>query len=104
MTTRPTIALVRGDITEQHADILVNAATSSLPGDGAAEPEILAARRDLRASHHGKGLQAGQAVATTAGRRAACGVRRPHSGRSLIPHEGPFGVAGLDQTAAAALT
>ncbi|MEU0133928.1 O-acetyl-ADP-ribose deacetylase [Streptomyces sp. NPDC006296] len=76
MTTRPTIVLVRGDITEQHADVLVNAANSSLLGGGGVDgaihrrggPEILSACRDLRASHYGKGLPTGQAVATTAGR------------------------------------
>ncbi|MFH9467565.1 O-acetyl-ADP-ribose deacetylase [Streptomyces clavifer] len=76
MTTRPTITLVRGDITDQHADVLVNAANSSLLGGGGVDgaihrrggPEILAACRDLRASHYGKGLRTGQAVATTAGR------------------------------------
>ncbi|MEV7108016.1 O-acetyl-ADP-ribose deacetylase [Streptomyces atroolivaceus] len=79
MTTRPTITLVQGDITEQHADVLVNAANSSLLGGGGVDgaihrrggPEILAACRDLRASHYGKGLQTGQAVATTAGRLRA---------------------------------
>ncbi|MFC9948537.1 O-acetyl-ADP-ribose deacetylase [Streptomyces pratensis] len=76
MTTHPTINLVRGDITEQHADVLVNAANSSLLGGGGVDgaihrrggPEILAACRALRASHYGKGLSTGQAVATTAGR------------------------------------
>ena len=74
MTTRPTIIVVRGDITDQHADVLVNAANSSLLGGGGVDgaihrrggPEILAACRDLRASHYGKGLRTGQAVATTA--------------------------------------
>ncbi|MGN9789859.1 O-acetyl-ADP-ribose deacetylase [Streptomyces sp. OZ13] len=72
----PTVTLVRGDITEQHADAIVNAANSSLLGGGGVDgaihrkggPEILAACRALRASHYGKGLPTGQAVATTAGR------------------------------------
>ncbi|WP_371611949.1 O-acetyl-ADP-ribose deacetylase [Streptomyces clavifer] len=76
MTTRPTIIVIRGDITDQHADVLVNAANSSLLGGGGVDgaihrrggPEIVAACRDLRASHYGKGLRTGQAVATTAGR------------------------------------
>ncbi|MFE4693299.1 O-acetyl-ADP-ribose deacetylase [Streptomyces sp. NPDC056749] len=75
-TTGPTLVLVHGDITKQHADALVNAANSSLLGGGGVDgaihrrggPEILAACRALRASHYGKGLQTGQAVATTAGR------------------------------------
>ncbi|KAK1181765.1 O-acetyl-ADP-ribose deacetylase [Streptomyces sp. NBS 14/10] len=71
-----TITLVRGDITDQHADAIVNAANSSLLGGGGVDgaihrrggPEILEACRALRASHYGKGLPTGRAVATTAGR------------------------------------
>ncbi|QGV77772.1 O-acetyl-ADP-ribose deacetylase [Streptomyces ficellus] len=70
------ITLVRGDITEQHADALVNAANSSLLGGGGVDgaihrkggPDILAECRALRASRFGRGLPTGQAVATTAGR------------------------------------
>ncbi|PSM43074.1 O-acetyl-ADP-ribose deacetylase [Streptomyces dioscori] len=70
------IELVRGDITEQSVDAIVNAANSSLLGGGGVDgaihrrggPEILAECRKLRASHYGKGLRTGQAVATTAGR------------------------------------
>ncbi|MFE1209350.1 O-acetyl-ADP-ribose deacetylase [Streptomyces albidoflavus] len=73
------LTLVKGSITEQDVDAVVNAANSSLLGgsgvDGAIHrqggPEILAACRDLRASHYGKGLPAGEAVATTAGRLPA---------------------------------
>lgn len=69
------ISLVLGDITEQHVDVVVNAANSSLLGgsgvDGAIHrrggPTILAECRDLRARQYGGGLPTGDAVATTAG-------------------------------------
>ncbi|MEU2280562.1 O-acetyl-ADP-ribose deacetylase [Streptomyces sp. NPDC013178] len=70
-----TITLVRGDITDQSVDAVVNAANSSLLGGGGVDgaihrrggPEILDECRKLRASHYGRGLPTGQAVATTAG-------------------------------------
>ncbi|MGI5446267.1 O-acetyl-ADP-ribose deacetylase [Streptomyces sp. CA-243310] len=73
------ITLVRGDITTEEVDAVVNAANSSLLGGGGVDgaihrrggPEILAACEDLRRSHYGKGLPTGRAVATTAGRLPA---------------------------------
>jgi O-acetyl-ADP-ribose deacetylase len=69
------IVAVLGDITEQDADAVVNAANSSLLGGGGVDgaihrrggPAILAACRELRAGAYAGGLPAGQAVATTAG-------------------------------------
>jgi O-acetyl-ADP-ribose deacetylase (regulator of RNase III) len=73
------IEFLRGDITEQHVDAVVNAANSSLLGGGGVDgaihrrggPEVLAECRALRAGYLERGLPTGQAVATTAGRLPA---------------------------------
>jgi O-acetyl-ADP-ribose deacetylase (regulator of RNase III) len=71
----PRIVLVRGDLTEQHVDAVVNAANSSLLGGGGVDgaihrkggPAILEECRALRRTRFQEGLPTGEAVATTAG-------------------------------------
>lgn len=71
----PRITLVRGDITEQDVDAVVNAANSTLLGGGGVDgaihrrggPAILEECRRIRAERYPDGLPVGQAVATTAG-------------------------------------
>ena len=69
------IEVVRGDITAQATDAIVNAANSSLMGGGgvdgaihaAAGPDLLDACRQLRRTQYPDGLPTGAAVATDAG-------------------------------------
>ncbi|GAA4785568.1 O-acetyl-ADP-ribose deacetylase [Streptomyces ziwulingensis] len=92
------ITLVQGDLTRESADAIVNAANSSLLGGGGVDgalhrrggPAILAACRELRAGHYGKGLPTGRAVATTAGDLDA---------RWVIHTVGPVWSAGEDRSA-----
>jgi O-acetyl-ADP-ribose deacetylase (regulator of RNase III) len=88
---------VRGDITRQDVDAIVNAANSSLLGGGgvdgaihrAAGPELLAACRRIRAERLPDGLPAGDAVATPGFRLAA---------RHVIHTVGPVWSASDDRT------
>src|SRR5919198_5633929 len=69
------IELVKGYITQQEVDAIVNAANSSLMGGGGVDgaihrkggPEILRECRQIRADRYPDGLPTGMAVATTAG-------------------------------------
>jgi len=73
------IELVQGDITEQDADAIVNAANSTLLGGGGVDgaihrrggPAILEECRRVRDERYPDGLPTGQAVATTGGRLRA---------------------------------
>lgn len=69
------VSLVRGDITQQQVDAVVNAANSSLMGGGGVDgaihrrggPAILEECTRIRTERYPDGLPTGQAVATTAG-------------------------------------
>jgi len=73
------IELVKGDITEQEVDAIVNAVNSSLMGGGGVDgaihrkggPEILQECKKVRSERHPDGLPPGKAVATTAGKLPA---------------------------------
>jgi O-acetyl-ADP-ribose deacetylase (regulator of RNase III) len=72
----PRIGLLRGDITRQSADVIVNAANTAMrPGGGvdgaitrAAGPEALADRERVAGERGEPPLPTGEAVATSAGR------------------------------------
>jgi O-acetyl-ADP-ribose deacetylase len=93
----PRIVIVEGDITEQDADAIVNAANTALrPGGGvdgaitrAAGPDALAEREQLIAERGHPPLPTGDAVATAGGRLQA---------RWIIHTAGPV-YAGNEQDA-----
>lgn len=88
---------MRGDLTDQEVDAVVNAANSSLLGGGGVDgaihrrggPEILAECRRLRTERYPEGLPTGEAVATTAGRLPA---------RWVIHTVGPVYSAAVDRS------
>jgi len=71
----PRVVLLRGDITQQEVDAVVNAANGSLLGGGGVDgaihrrggPAILEACREVRRTTWPDGLPTGEAVATTGG-------------------------------------
>jgi O-acetyl-ADP-ribose deacetylase len=73
------VTALRGDITAQDVDAIVNAANSTLLGGGGVDgaiharggPEILRACEEIRRTRFPKGLPTGEAVITTAGRLRA---------------------------------
>ncbi|MBO0982428.1 O-acetyl-ADP-ribose deacetylase [Rathayibacter sp. SD072] len=92
------LVALRGDITREDVDVVVNAANSSLLGGGGVDgaihraggPEVLEECRRLRASTLRDGLPAGSAVATTAGRLPA---------RWVVHTVGPVHSRSEDRTA-----
>ena len=71
----PRLVLLRGDITQQEVDAVVNAANGSLLGGGGVDgaihrrggPAVLEACREVRRTTWPDGLSTGEAVATTGG-------------------------------------
>jgi O-acetyl-ADP-ribose deacetylase len=94
------VRVVKGDITDQDVDAIVNAANSGLMGGGGVDgaihrkggPEILAECQRIRESDWPSGLPRGKAVITTGGRLKA---------RHVIHTVGPVWSGGMDEEAEA---
>jgi len=97
---RTRVRMVKGDITDQDVDAIVNAANSGLMGGGGVDgaihrkggPEILAECQRIRESDCPSGLPRGKAVITTGGRLKA---------RHVIHTVGPVWSGGMDEEAEA---
>jgi O-acetyl-ADP-ribose deacetylase (regulator of RNase III) len=69
------VRVLKGDITAQNVDVIVNAANSTLLGGGGVDgaihakggPQILEACREIRRTRFPRGLSTGEAVLTTGG-------------------------------------
>jgi len=93
------VHIVRGDITEQDVDVIVNAANSALLGGGGVDgaihakggPKILGACREIRRTRFPHGLPTGEAVLTSGGKLPA---------RHVIHTVGPIVVIGQEPNAA----
>jgi len=88
------VHVVKGDITQQNVDVIVNAANSTLLGGGGVDgaihakggPKILEACREIRRTSFPRGLPTGEVVLTTGGQLPA---------RHVIHTVGPItGVGG----------
>jgi O-acetyl-ADP-ribose deacetylase (regulator of RNase III) len=90
------VTLVLGDLTNDDADALVNAANSGLLGGGGVDgaihrrggPEILAECKEIRRTRYPVGLPTGEAVATTAGKLRARWVIHT-VGPRYVEHDDP---------------
>jgi len=82
------VRVLKGDITKQNVDVIVNAANSTLFGGGGVDgaihakggPQILEACREIRRTRFPRGLPTGEVVLTTGGRIPARYVI--HNGRA----------------------